>query len=364
MESQQKQFIQILVGNQMNRERKIIDSLEQNGILEKEQLTVLLETKNQEAIEYLQERARKTAHKIYGNKVYIRGLIEFTNYCKNDCYYCGIRRSNCHADRYRLSQEQILSCCKTGYELGFRTFVLQGGEDPYFTDEKICTLVSEIKKVYPDCAVTLSIGEKERESYEAYFKAGADRYLLRHETADEMHYRKLHPAEMSLSHRKQCLRNLKEIGYQTGCGFMVGSPGQTVDTLYEDLTFIRELQPEMVGIGPFIPQKDTPFGEEAAGTLEQTLRLLSIIRLMHPHVLLPSTTALGTIHPLGREKGIRAGANVVMPNLSPVNVREKYKLYDNKICTGDEAAECRFCMQRRMESVGYEVVTDRGDYIR
>lgn len=364
MESRQKQFIQILVENQMSREREIIDSLEKNGNLEKEQLKILLETKNQEAIEYLHERARETAHRIYGNKVYIRGLIEFTNYCKNDCYYCGIRRSNGHADRYRLSREQILSCCEAGYELGFRTFVLQGGEDPYFTDEKICTLVSGIKKAYPDCAVTLSIGEKERESYEAYFKAGADRYLLRHETADETHYRKLHPAEMSLSHRKQCLRNLKEIGYQTGCGFMVGSPGQTIDTLYEDLAFIKELQPEMVGIGPFIPQKDTPFGGEAAGTLEQTLRLLSIIRLMHPHVLLPSTTALGTIHPLGREKGIRAGANVVMPNLSPVDVREKYKLYDNKICTGDEAAECRFCMQRRMESVGYEVVTDRGDYKR
>lgn len=347
----------------MSQEIAVIDRLEHDRNIDIEDFQTLLLTENADAIEELAKRARKTAQSIYGNKVYIRGLIEFTNYCKNDCLYCGIRRSNRCASRYRLSREQILSCCAAGYELGFRTFVLQGGEDPYFTDERICELVAAIKKNYPDCAVTLSIGEKERASYQAYFDAGADRYLLRHETADEAHYGKLHPSEMSLANRKRCLRDLKDIGYQTGCGFMVGSPYQTVDTLYEDIRFIRELQPEMVGIGPFIPQKDTPFGNETAGTMEMTLRLLSIIRLLHPHVLLPATTALGTIHPKGRERGILAGANVVMPNLSPVNVRDKYKLYDNKICTGDEAAECRFCMQNRMESIGYEVVTDRGDYI-
>lgn len=341
---------------------KIIDRIEAERDLSLEDLRLILETKEEESIAYLAKRARARANDIYGNQVYIRGLIEFTNYCKNDCYYCGIRRSNSCADRYRLTREQILECCDAGYELGFRTYVLQGGEDPYFTDERICDMVSAIKERHPDCAVTLSIGEKERASYQAYFDAGAERYLLRHETADEMHYRKLHPQEMSLEHRKRCLYDLKEIGYQTGCGFMVGSPGQTVETLYEDLRFIKELMPHMVGIGPFIPQKDTPFGEQAPGTLEQTLRLLSIIRLIHPHVLLPSTTALGTIHPLGREKGIQAGANVVMPNLSPVNVREKYKLYDNKICTGDEAAECRHCMERRMESIGYQVMVARGDY--
>lgn len=340
----------------------IIERLQAEKEIDTGGLRVLLATENREVIEELARRARETAQQIYGTQVYIRGLIEFTNYCKNDCYYCGIRRSNARAERYRLSKEQILDCCENGYELGFRTFVLQGGEDPYFTDGKICELVAAIKEKYPDCAITLSIGEKARESYQAYFDAGADRYLLRHETADEAHYQKLHPAEMQLSNRKRCLYDLKEIGYQTGCGFMVGSPYQTVETLYEDLRFIKELQPEMVGIGPFIPQKDTPFGEKRAGTMEMTLRLLSIIRLLHPHVLLPATTALGTIHPKGREKGILAGANVVMPNLSPVNVREKYKLYDNKICTGDEAAECRFCMQRRMESIGYEVATDRGDY--
>lgn len=327
-----------------------------------EQLKQILSETDQEKLQQLHIAAAQTTEEIYGKNIFIRGLIEFTNYCKNDCFYCGIRRSNKNVERYRLSKEEILSCCKNGYELGFRTFVLQGGEDPYFTDDVMCDIVWEIRQRYPDCAITLSIGEREKESYRRYFEAGANRYLLRHETAEECHYRMLHPRELSLEHRKECLRDLKEIGYQVGCGFMVGSPGQTPETIYEDLKFIKELQPHMVGIGPFIPQKDTPFAMKAAGTLEETLKLLSIIRLIHPHVLLPSTTALGTIHPLGREKGIQAGANVVMPNLSPVAVREKYKLYDNKICTGDEAAECRYCMQRRMESIGYQVVVDRGDY--
>ncbi len=350
----QRRFMQTLV--------EIIDQIKNEQIIYREQLQTLLATTDEQAINYLRDTARKVADDIYGKQVFIRGLIEFTNYCKNDCIYCGIRRSNPNAQRYRLTEEEILSCCVNGYELGFRTFVLQGGEDPYFSDERICDIVAKIKQDYPDCAVTLSIGEKDKASYQAFYDAGADRYLLRHETADEAHYQSLHPTEMSFQHRIQCLYDLKEIGYQVGCGFMVGSPGQTVDTLYEDLMFIKKLQPHMVGIGPFIPQKDTPFGQEPAGTMEQTLRLLSIIRLIHPHVLLPSTTALGTIHPLGREKGIQAGANVVMPNLSPVAVREKYKLYDNKICTGDEAAECRHCMARRMESVGYQVVVSRGDF--
>ena len=343
--------------------REMIQEIKCRRDISIEQLEYLLTTENKDCLEMLREEAAQTAQKIYGNQVFIRGLIEFTNYCKNDCYYCGIRRSNHCADRYRLTKEEILSCTDTGYELGFRTFVLQGGEDPYFTDARICELVSEIRQKHPDCAITLSIGEKSKESYKRYFNAGADRYLLRHETANGTHYRRLHPDELSLEHRKQCLWDLKEIGYQVGCGFMVGSPGQTTETLYEDLQFIRELMPHMVGIGPFIPQKDTPFAREPAGTMEQTLRLLSIIRLIHPHVLLPATTALGTIHPKGRELGIQSGANVVMPNLSPVDVRDKYKLYDNKICTGDEAAECRFCMENRMKSIGYQVVVSRGDYI-
>lgn len=327
-----------------------------------DELALLLRADSEKVRSALREKAQKAAQKTFGNAIYVRGLIEFTNYCKNDCYYCGIRRSNEHASRYRLTREEILSCCRQGYELGFRTFVLQGGEDPYFTDMEICSIVLAIREEFPDCAITLSIGEKSKESYLAYFQAGANRYLLRHETADETHYRKLHPASLSLANRKRCLYDLKDIGYQVGCGFMVGSPGQTPETLYEDLKFMWELSPHMIGIGPFLPQKDTPFGSAAAGSYEETLRLLSIIRLLFPKVLLPATTALGTIHPKGREQGILAGANVVMPNLSPVSVREKYALYDNKICTGEEAAECRFCLDARIKAIGYEIVCHRGDY--
>lgn len=345
----------------MGNIREIVDKVKRRQDITLEEFRVIMETASKEEMDYLASTAREVADSIYGKNVYVRGLIEFTNYCRNDCYYCGIRRSNKEAERYRLTEEQIMECCQMGYELGFRTFVLQGGEDPYFTDDRICKLIKKIKKIYEDCAITLSIGEKSRASYERYFEAGADRYLLRHETANECHYRKLHPAELSLENRKRCLWNLKEIGYQVGAGFMVGSPGQTMETLYEDIRFIKELQPHMVGIGPFIPQHSTPFKGEKAGTLEETLKLLSIIRLIHPKVLLPATTALGTIHPMGREKGILAGANVVMPNLSPVSVRKKYELYDNKICTGDEAAECKNCLQSRMEKIGYTIPVDRGD---
>lgn len=357
MELVQKPFIQISVVKQM------INEIREKQNITLEQLRILLETAEETVIADLRTQAREITKSIYGNRVFVRGLIEFTNYCKNDCYYCGIRRSNKNASRYRLEQDEILNCAATGYELGFRTFVLQGGEDPYFSDDKICKIVASIREKYKDCAITLSIGEKTKESYQKYFDAGADRYLLRHETADCSHYGKLHPASLSLENRMRCLFDLKEIGYQTGCGFMVGSPGQTVETLYKDLMLIKKLQPEMVGIGPFLPQKDTPFCQERAGSFERTLRLLAIIRLIHPHVLLPATTALGTINPKGREAGILSGANVVMPNLSPVTVRKKYALYDNKICTGDEAAECKGCLEKRMESIGYQLVVDRGDFI-
>ncbi len=341
--------------------KNIVDHIAGTKQITCEELGILLSMEEKEA-GYLYEAAARAAKQVYGNQIFIRGLIEFTNYCRNDCYYCGIRKSNARIERYRLTKKEILACCENGYRLGFRTFVLQGGEDAYFTDERICEIVSEIRKRFQDCAITLSIGEKKKESYKAYFTAGADRYLLRHETADEEHYKQLHPPQLSLGNRKSCLRDLKEIGYQTGCGFMVGSPGQTVETLYQDLLFIKELSPEMVGIGPFIPQADTPFGKEKPGTLEGTLRLLSIIRLIHPTVLLPATTALGTIHPEGRERGILAGANVVMPNLSPVSVRKKYALYDNKINTGAEAAEYVESLKSRMENIGYQIVTDKGDY--
>lgn len=306
--------------------------------------------------------ARAETLKQFGNKIYIRGLIEFTNYCKNDCYYCGIRCGNNKATRYRLTTEDILSCCHSGYELGFRTFVLQGGEDAFFSDRVMVSIISAIKNAHPDCAITLSIGERSLDSYQEMFAAGADRYLLRHETATPDHYSRLHPPALSLANRLHCLEDLKAIGYQVGTGFMVGSPFQTVDNLIEDLLFIKNFNPQMIGIGPFIPHKDTPFHDKTAGTLEQTLRLIAILRLLLPKALIPATTALGTIAPNGREQGILAGANVVMPNLSPVDVRKKYSLYDNKLCTGDEAAECISGLKTSLEQIGYEIVIDRGDY--
>ena len=341
-----------------------IDSLKTGQNLPDESwLALFSEAWTQEQEEYAYQAAREVREAVYGKSVYLRGLIEFTNYCRNDCFYCGIRRSNKNAQRYRLSEEQILSCCEQGYQLGFRTFVLQGGEDPWYTLDKVCDLVRKIRSGFPDCAITLSIGEWEKEDYQAMYDAGANRYLLRHETACEEHYRMLHPEPLSGEHRKQCLRNLKEIGFQTGCGMMVGSPYQKPEHYLADFRFMQELQPQMIGIGPFIPHKDTPFRDQAPGTLLDTLHLLALLRLTFPHVLLPATTALGTIDPRGREKGMLAGANVVMPNLSPTDVRSKYLLYDGKICTGDEAAECHRCMEMRMASVGYEVVTSRGDYI-
>ena len=322
----------------------------------------LLETGSMdEALFFAADQKRR---EIYGDAVYIRGLIEFTNHCRNNCYYCGIRRSNTHAERYRLRKAEILTCCAEGYALGFRTFVLQGGEDPWFTDDRVCEIVSEIRARHPDCAITLSIGEKSRESYQAFFHAGANRYLLRHETANAQHYRTLHPNSMSLQNRKRCLYDLKEIGYQVGSGFMVGSPHQTTENLIEDLRFLQDLQPEMIGIGPYMPHAETPFSSFPSGSLPMTLRLIAVLRLMFPYALIPATTALDTIHPQGRELGLKAGANVVMPNLSPVRVRKLYDLYDNKICTGEESAQCRGCLEGRVRSAGYRIVTAVGDAIK
>lgn len=317
-----------------------------------------------DAARYAAALACRIRDQIYGKNVYIRGLIEFTNYCKNDCYYCGIRRSNKEAARYRLTREEILGCCENGYKLGFRTFVLQGGEDGYFTDDRLEELIRSIKQSWPDCAVTLSVGERDRESYARLKETGADRYLLRHETANHCHYRRLHPPELSASNRKNCLFQLKQLGYQTGAGLMVGSPGQTVETLTDDMEFLQELQPEMVGIGPFLPHSHTPFGGEPAGSTALTLYLLSLVRIMLPSVLLPATTALATASAGGREAGILAGANVVMPNLSPENVREKYLLYNNKICTGKEAAQNLEELKAAMDAIGYRVVSCRGDHKR
>lgn len=336
-----------------------------NDLLKTELAAVLrffLTKASPEELEALRRMAAETREAHYGKTVYFRGLIEFTSHCKNDCFYCGLCRSNCSAVRYRLSEEEILGCCEKGHALGFRTFVLQGGEDPYFTDDRMCGIVSRIKSRFPDCAVTLSLGERSQESYRRLYEAGADRYLLRHETADEEHYRMLHPAGMRLENRKQCLYELREIGFQVGAGFMVESPYQTFETLAEDFLFLRELKPHMVGIGPFIPQKDTRFRDFPTPTASRTLILLSLVRLLLPKVLLPATTALGTVDPKGREKGLAAGANVVMPNLSPVAHRKDYALYDNKICTGEEAAECLACLSRRIGSAGFTAEFSRGDH--
>lgn len=343
----------------MKVSEKTANLLLNNRDLSDNELKTLLETSVLDNL--LFSLADSIRRQNYSDEVYIRGLIEFTNYCKNDCFYCGIRKDNKNAVRYRLSKDEILSCCKEGYVLGFRTFVLQGGEDPYFDDKLICEIVSEIRESYPDCAITLSIGEKSKESYLAYFNAGANRYLLRHETADEKHYKKLHPESMSLKNRKQCLFDLKEIGYQVGSGFMVGSPYQTTENLIADIRFLQELKPDMIGIGPYINHAQTPFSEFSNGSLELTLRLIAILRLIFPYALIPATTALGTIHPQGRELGLKAGANVVMPNLSPVKMRKLYDLYENKICTGEEAAQCRGCLERRVRSAGYNIVTSIGN---
>lgn len=344
--------------------KKLIDKLSLNHRLDRDELALLIDGRNEELAEYLFQKARETRHRYYGHDIFVRGLIEISNCCQNDCLYCGIRRSNHKATRYRLTSDEILECCSAGYQLGFRTFVLQGGEDLSFTDDKIVALIREIKQRFPDCAVTLSIGEKSHESYLRYFEAGADRYLLRHETANAAHYAQLHPAEMSHARRMDCLRSLKAIGYQTGTGFMVGSPFQTTDNIVEDLLFMADFKPEMVGIGPFIPHHDTPFAQQPGGTVELTLYLLAIIRLLLPKVLLPATTALGTIDPDGREKGILAGANVIMPNLSPQSVRQKYMIYDNKLSSGLEAAEYLNQLKETMQSIGYQIIESRGDAIR
>lgn len=340
---------------------ELIERLAATGCLSEAEYAYLIENRTPEAAARLAELAVEKRRAVYGNKVFIRGLIEISNICKNDCLYCGIRRSNPNCDRYRLTPEEILDCCREGYGLGFRTFVLQGGEDGWFTDDRLCRLLERIKEEFPQCAVTLSLGERSRESYARLFRAGADRYLLRHETADKAHYEALHPERMSFENRMRCLRDLKALGYQTGCGFMVGSPGQTVAHLARDLRFIQEFQPQMCGIGPFIPHTDTVFRDAEQGSVDLTCYLLSVIRLIKPNVLLPATTALGTLDPQGREKGILSGANVVMPNLSPVGVRKKYRLYNNKVSDGAESAQCKEELSRRMAAIGYQVVTDRGD---
>ena len=345
----------------MNEQKYLVDKLEEENRLSRSEWVMLIGGRDSELADYLFRRARLVREKYYGREVYIRGLIELTNYCKQDCYYCGIRKSNLQVERYRLTDEEVLACCREGYELGFRTFVLQGGEDNYYTDERLLPLVASIRQLYPECAITLSLGERSRESYQALYDEGANRYLLRHETANQNHYSRLHPENLISTQRQKCLWDLKEIGYEVGSGFMVGSPYQTIENLAEDMLFLKELNPQMIGIGPFISHHATPFSEETSGSLELTLFMIGLLRLMIPKVLLPSTTSLGTIAKDGREQGILAGANVVMPNLSPMAVRKNYLLYDDKICTTDEPYDSYERVTESMELIGYKLMVSRGD---
>lgn len=341
----------------------MIDKLRRERKLNAEEYKALLLCQDAEVLEYLQRQAQEETLARFGNKIFIRGLIEISNRCRNNCYYCGIRKENGNVARYELTQDEILACCREGYQIGFRTFVLQGGEAPEAKDDRIAETVAAIRREFPDCAITLSLGERLRAAYECFFRAGANRYLLRHETHNGQHYRKLHPAEMLLSHRLQCLDQLKEIGYQVGTGIMVGSPYQTIDHLVEDMLFIQQFRPEMIGMGPFIPHHDTVFATSPPGDMELTLKLLSIFRLMLPAALIPATTALATLAPNGRERGILAGANVVMPNLSPPAQRAKYSLYDNKASMDAEAAEGVDRLEEELKKIGYEISKERGDYV-
>lgn len=338
--------------------KDIINNLYWKKNINDDEIKMLIETKQPEHLICV---AQKRREEIYGRDVFARGLIEISNFCKNNCYYCGIRAQNTNIARYRLSSDEVLSCCDEGYNLGLRTFVLQSGEDFGIDDRWICKTVNSIKEKYPDCAITLSLGEKSYASYKAYFDAGADRYLLRHETADNIHYSKLHPQNMSLKNRKECLFNLKIIGFQVGAGFMVGSPHQTLDHIVSDIRFLQELCPDMIGIGPFLPHCDTPFAKEEKGSIQRTLNLISILRLFFPHALIPSTTALATIHPKGREMGLLAGANVVMPNLSPLRVRDMYQLYDDKVSKGEESAQSMELLKQTVAKIGYNIIIDIGD---
>lgn len=341
--------------------QELIKKLNQEHSLSMAEWEQLFENYSEEDVAYATELARKIAVENFGKKIYFRGIIEFTNHCKCDCFYCGIRKSNRECQRYRLELSDILACCAEGYENGFRTFVLQGGEDVWFHDERMCEIVRTIKKKYPDCAVTLSLGERSFESYKALKEAGADRYLLRHETADAEHFGVLHPKYQTLESRMECLKHLKSLGYQTGCGIMVGTPGQSVKTLAKDMKFMEEFRPSMIGVGPFLPHKDTPLKDEKKGSVELTLYILALCRIMLPKVLLPATTALGTVEADGRKQGVLAGCNVVMPNLSPVSVRKKYMLYDEKAGTDVSAAQGIAILRKQMEEIGYEVVVGRGD---
>ena len=342
--------------------KRLIDQLRDNHQLSPDGYWTLLTMHHPDDVEYLMLQAREVAQRQFGKSIYLRGLIELTNVCRNDCLYCGIRRGNTHVTRYTLTREQVIESCAQGYRIGFRTFVLQGGEWGEERSAWIAEIISEIRQRWRDCAITLSLGEHPRDTYALWRNARADRYLLRHETHNERHYSLLHPQGMTIGHRLQCLDWLKELDYQVGTGIMVGSPFQSLKSLVEDIQYLIEFKPHMIGIGPFIPQHDTPFARFPAGSVEMTARLYAILRLALPHALIPSTTAMATLSPTGRLHGILAGANVVMPNLSPIDNREKYALYDNKAALGAESAQGIQLLSDELATIGYKIDWSRGDH--
>ncbi len=340
----------------------LIDKLKKHRILSETELCFILDNISLKEIPYLYKASFVVKEKYYQNRVYLRGIIEISNYCKQGCFYCGINSQNQKIERYRLSQSEILAACQIGYDLGYRTFVIQGGEDTYYTDQLMVEIIKEIKVKCADAAITLSLGEKSKESYQKLFDAGADRYLLRHEAASRRLYETIHPKYMSYDTRRECLSHLKEIGYQVGAGFMVGLPTQTNDDLVEDLLYVKSLEPHMVGIGPYLCHEDTPLRGSKSGTLQETLVMVALTRLLLPKVLLPSTTALGSLDPMGREMALEAGANVLMPNISPTENRILYEIYPDKICITDTSGQCRNCIENRIIARGHVVDLSRGDH--
>ncbi len=342
--------------------KDLIDQLRAKHKLAPEGYRALLTMRDPQDVEYLMEQAREVAQARFGKGIFVRGLIELTNVCRNDCLYCGIRRSNSNVSRYTLTREQVLDSCEQGYKIGFRTFVLQGGEWGEERSTWIAELIRDIRQRWPECAITLSLGEHTRETYAMWRKAGADRYLLRHETHNKRLYSLLHPEGMTIQHRLQCLDWLKELGFQVGAGIMVGSPFQSLNSIVEDIMYLVDFKPHMIGIGPFIPQHETLFSRFPAGSVDLTARFYAILRLALPFALIPSTTAMATLSPDGRLRGILAGANVVMPNLSPADNRAKYALYDNKASFGAESAQGIKKLADELSSIGYHIDWSRGDF--
>ena len=330
----------------------IIQKAKETHELSRDEIIALL--KDDSINEELFKAADEVRKKYLGDEVHLRGLIEFTNICKRNCMYCGLRRDNKSLNRYRLSHEEIIDFAKKAVSYGYKTLVLQGGEDDYYTVERLVPIVKDLKAL--GVALTLSIGERPFEEYEALKKAGADRFLLRIETTDKELYEKLDPG-MSHENRIQCLKNLRKLGYEVGSGCLVGLPGQKIESLADDILFFKELDVDMNGIGPFIPNEDTPLKDAEGGQFELALKVMAIVRLLLPDINIPATTAMETLNKQGRVIALQCGANVVMPNVTEGEYRKLYALYPGKICTGDTPAHCRGCISGKIRGIG-RIVSD------